>query len=97
MKLTPRQVKRVAGLANLLLNPEEEKRYCEQLSKILKFIEQLNQAETSNIEPTFNTSGRNNVTREDLVDSCFSQKEALQNALKKNKGFFVTKRIIGND
>ncbi len=94
MKLTKDQVKHVAKLANLPLTTEEEERYSEQLSKVLDYIDQLNQVDTSNVEPTFNVSGQSNVMREDETAPSLSQDEALQNAPKKENGFFVTKGVF---
>lgn len=65
MKLTSEQVKKVAKLANLPLIPEEENLYSEQLSKILNYIDQLNQVNTEGVEPTFNVTGLSNVSRKD--------------------------------
>jgi len=88
MSLTRDQVKHVAKLANLPLTSEEKEKYSKQLSKILEYIDQLNQVDTSNVEPTFNVSGQSNVMREDSIDVCLSQEETLANAPKKEKGFF---------
>lgn len=93
-KLTSGQVKHVAKLANLPLTSKEEKKYSEQLSKILDYIEQLNQVDTSNIEPTFNVSGQSNLMSEDKVGECLSQEDVLSNASKKENGFFVTKGVF---
>lgn len=77
-------VKHVAKLANLPLTSEEEKKYADQLSKILEYIEQLNRADTSKVEPTFNVSGQENVMAEDKTGECLDWK----------KGFFVTKGVF---
>ncbi|MBI2040315.1 Asp-tRNA(Asn)/Glu-tRNA(Gln) amidotransferase subunit GatC [Candidatus Microgenomates bacterium] len=94
MKLTEEQVKHVAKLANLPLTSEEEEKYSEQLSKILDYIEQLNSVDTKDVEPTFNVSGQSNVMSEDTTVPSLSQEDALLNASKKEKGFFVTKGVF---
>lgn len=94
MKLTKDQVKHVAKLANLPLSEREEELYGEQLSKILEYIDQLNQVDTKDVEPTFNVSGQSNVMSKDEAVASLSQEEALQNAPKKEKGFFVTKGVF---
>lgn len=86
--------KYVAKLANLPLTVEEEEKYAEQLSKILDYFEQLKQVDTANVEPTFNVTGLSNVMREDETTASLSQDEALQNASKKENGFFVTKGVF---
>ncbi|OGE37615.1 asparaginyl/glutamyl-tRNA amidotransferase subunit C [Candidatus Daviesbacteria bacterium RIFCSPLOWO2_01_FULL_39_12] len=104
MKLTKDQVrlgrdkvKHVAKLANLPLTPEEEEKYSEQLSKILDYIDQLNSVDTKGVEPTFNVSGLSNVMRKDESLASLTQEEALQNPSQKQEGFFVTKRVIGEE
>lgn len=93
--LTKDEVKKVAKLANLPITPEEEDKYATQLSKVLDYIEQLNNVETENIEPTFNVSGKANVEEKDEKGNCgISQDEALANASKKQDGFFVTKGVF---
>ncbi len=101
MKLTSEQVKKVAKLANLPLTSEEEEKYSGQLSKTLDYIEQLNKVDTSlgdeptsDVEPTFNVTGQNNVMREDTTAPCLSQEEALSNAPKKKNDMFETKGVF---
>jgi aspartyl-tRNA(Asn)/glutamyl-tRNA(Gln) amidotransferase subunit C len=95
MKLTRDAVKHVAKLANLPLTPQEEEKYSKQLSRILDYIDQLNSVDTSDVEPTFNVSGRSNVMSEDKLGDCtISQGDALSNTPKKQDGFFVTKGVF---
>lgn len=87
MSLTRDQVKHVAKLANLQLTEEEEEKYSQQLSKILDYVEQLNEVDTSQVKPTFNVSGQENVMAEDKVGECLQWKD----------GFFVTKGVFNNE
>lgn len=97
MKLTKDAVRHVAKLANLPLSSEEEEKYSQQLSKILDYIDQLNQVETEGLEPTFNVSGQEHIMRSDEIGECLNQDGALANAPQKKKGFFVTKGIFDNE
>lgn len=94
MKLTSEQVRKVARLANLSINKDQEERYSEQLSKILDYVEELNKVDTSDIPPTFNVSGKNTVLREDEVRSSLAQEEAIKNGSLVRNGFFVTKGVF---
>lgn len=94
MSLTKNQVKHVAQLANLPLTSEEEEKYSAQISNILKYVKQLNEVDTSNVKPTFNVSGQENVMSEDKLDTCLPQEEILVNAPKISGDFFVTKGIF---
>lgn len=90
-------VKHVAKLANLPLSSDEEEKYSEQLSEILEYVDQLNEVDTSSVEPTYNVTGLNNVTREDAPIPSLTQEEVLSNASQKKNGFFVTKGIFDNE
>lgn len=95
MKLTLDRVKHVAKLANLPLTSDEEKKYSQQLSKILDYIDQLNSVDTKDVEPTFNVSGQSNIVAKDEVGDCIlPQEDVLSNAPKKENGFFVTKGVF---
>lgn len=90
MKLTLDQVKHVAKLANLPLFSEEEEKYGEQLSKILDYIEQLNQVDTFKVESTFNVTGLDSVLRDDEPQAGLLQEKVLANASKKKDSMFET-------
>lgn len=94
MKLTKDQVKHVAKLANLPLSEGEEEKYADQLSETLKYIEQLNEIDTANIEPTHSVTGLSNVMRPDKTEPSLSQEEALQNAKSIESGQFKVKAIF---
>ena len=57
-------VKHVAELANLTLSDAELKKFEKQLDETLAYIDNLNQIDTKNIEPTNQVTGMQNVTRE---------------------------------
>ncbi len=88
---------KIAKLANVPLTDEESHKYTEQFTKILDYIEQLNSVNTEGIEPTFNVSGQENVMSEDKIGTCLPQEDVLSNATKTQDGFFVTKRVIGEE
>lgn len=94
MKLTKDQVKHVAKLANLPLSEAEESKYSDQLSKILDYIDKLNEVDTKDVEPTFNVTGLSNVMREDEPNPSLRQDEALANATKQKAGMFETKGVF---
>lgn len=97
MKLTQDQVKHVAKLANLPLSENQIEEYSEQLSKILDYIDQLDQVDISNVEPTYNVSGQDSVMRKDEVGKSLTQEEALQNGTNVKNGFFVTKGVFEDE
>lgn len=94
MKLTSDQVKHAAKLANLSLSSEEDEKYSAQLSKILAYIDKLNQVDTLNVEPTFNVTPNQNIMGEDQTEMSLSQEDATDNGSNTKEGFFVTKGVF---
>lgn len=87
-------VKYVAHLARLALNPEEEKKLGAQLGNIIGFVEQLKSVDVSQVEPTAHAVPTVNVTRADEVKPSLPHDEALRNAPKKAGGLFVVPKIV---
>lgn len=94
MQLTEDEVKHIAKLANLPLNDEEITKFEDQLSETLKFIEELDQVDTENVEATHQVTGLYNITRPDETEPSLSQKEALQNTHSKEDSFFKVKAVL---
>lgn len=80
------QVKHVAHLARLKFTEEEAEMFSEQLGKIIKFAEQLNELDTENVEPTTHVLDVKNVMRDDNPRKWLSQEEALSNAPDQKDG-----------
>ncbi len=96
MKLTKEQVKHIAELARLGLSGEEIEKFRQHLSSILGYVELLNEVDTSKVEPTAQTTGLKNVSREDKPqkEQCLTQEEVLANAPEKQDGFVKTKAVL---
>jgi aspartyl-tRNA(Asn)/glutamyl-tRNA(Gln) amidotransferase subunit C len=58
MKVTDKDVAYVADLANLELTPEERSGMLRDLNSILKYIDRLNELDTTNVPPMAQVSGR---------------------------------------
>ena len=87
-------VAHIAKLANLPLNPEEKEKFEKQLSEILTYVEKLNEVDTTNVEPTSQVTGLENVTREDETRPSLSQEESLSNTKSKKNGLFKVPAIL---
>lgn len=97
-KLTSSDIEKTARLANLPLSDSEIFTYQEQLSQIVDFVSQLEEVDTSSIEPTSQTTGLVNVTRKDEIDvtRVLTQDEALSNSDKTHNGYFVVPMLLTN-
>ena len=96
MKLSKKEVQHIAQLARLGLTKADEARFATQLSSILDYVEQLQQVDTSGVEPTAQVTGLENVMREDAVVSgepgvranLLKQAPATEHNLVKTKSVF---------
>lgn len=91
--ITKEQVEHVAKLARLNLTEEETELYTKQLSKILDYIDQLNQVDTSGVEPMTQPIPTVNVMRDDIFKKQFQREEMLKNAPHEEYGFFRVPKI----
>ena len=91
--LSKDQVEHVAKLARLNLTEEEKDLYSKQLSKILDYIDQLNEVNTNGIEPMTQPIPTVNVMRTDIVKKSFERSEMLKNAPHEEYGFFRVPKI----
>ncbi|MFH1102766.1 MAG: Asp-tRNA(Asn)/Glu-tRNA(Gln) amidotransferase subunit GatC [Pseudomonadota bacterium] len=94
MNITEEEVLRVADLARLELKKDAVLRLCEQIGEVLRYIELLNQADTTHVLPTSHAIVLTNILREDKVGKHLSRKLALSNAPEKDDGNFIVPKII---
>ena len=97
MKLTDNEVRYIADLANLRLTDEEVVRMSHNLCEILTHIEQLNQLDTSGIEPMAQVLFSEDeiaTLREDVPRAPLGNEEALATAPAKGAGYFKVPRVI---
>lgn len=87
-------VKYVAHLARLHLTPEEEKKFGEQLSHVLGYVEKLKELDVTGVEPTAHAIPLVNVTRADEVRPSLPPEEALRNAPATVNGLFMVPKIV---
>lgn len=91
--ITKDDVKHVAKLARLELTEEETEKYSEQLGNILKYVEQMNEVDTTDIEPMPHAVPITNVMREDEVKYEQTKEELMKNAPYEEDGFFRVPKI----
>ncbi|HEX8323647.1 MAG TPA: Asp-tRNA(Asn)/Glu-tRNA(Gln) amidotransferase subunit GatC [Tepidisphaeraceae bacterium] len=95
--LTIDQVRHVAKLARLALPPEQLEKFSGQLSSILGYVEQLNQANVEGVEPMAHAVRLTNVLRDDVPTPALPTELALQNAPDTDGPFFKVPQIMGGD
>ena len=94
MSVTLEDVRKVAQLARLRFDGEEEKRLAVDLNQMLDYATALEKLDTSGISPTSHVLPLTNVFREDTPVPCLSQTEALSNAPSSGHGHFRVPKVI---
>ena len=94
MSLTATDVKKIAHLARLNLSDADTQLYTEQLSKIIDFVEQMNQTDTGNSEPLAHSLDINQRLRADTVTET-NQRTAFQAiAPQVEAGLYLVPQVI---
>lgn len=94
--LDSKQVKHIADLARLDLGEEEIQEMSEKLSDVLNYIEKLQEVDTTDVEPTAQVTGLENVVREDEVEEWDEQevKSALDQFPDAEDGEVKVRRVL---
>jgi len=91
--ITIKDVEHVAKLARLELTDEEKEKYTTQLGSILKYVEQMNEIDTTDVEPMSHPLPVVNVMREDETHYEQTKEELMANAPEEENGFFRVPKI----
>ena len=94
MKVTQQDLDTVASLSRLRISDEERGAVLAQLDKFLTYVENLQQLDTSNVEPTTYALPMKNVFRADEVKPSLDRELALSNAPLKEDGYFKVPRVL---
>lgn len=93
MKLDPATIEKMAHLSRLRLTPEESVQMEETLTKILGWMEQLNEIDTTGVAPLVHVSPRVNVFREDIAQPSLNPEVGLANAPSRDGHFFTVPKV----
>lgn len=94
-KINKETVEYIADLSRLQLRQEEIEVFEEQLSQVLDYVAQLDEVDTSDIEPTSHVvRSMKNVFREDKLGSSLTAEEAMKASPDKKDTFFKVPKII---
>src|SRR3982750_1486343 len=94
-QLTRDEVLKLARLARLELSDAEVEAYRIQLSDILAYVQQLQEADVDGLEPTTQVNGLKNVTRKDvIVNYGVAPADLLKRTPHSQEGQIKVKRMI---
>ena len=84
----------IAYLSRLKIDEEKEEKITNDLQNIIKFVDQLNDIDTSDIEPLTNPLEKTAKTRDDIVTADNLKKELLEIAPSSNEDYFLVPRVV---
>lgn len=93
--LSSELVQKIATLARLKLSGEETENLTVQLGSILEYIQQLNEVDTTNVEPTSFMAPAHDPLRDDIKTESLTQEQILQNGPNVKKCHFAIPKVIG--
>ena len=94
-RIQPEEVREIAALARLRLDPAEVERMAHELDDILGYIDTVMSLDTGDAEPMTHAVPFDCPVREDIPGEPLPVDEALANAPRREEGFFQVPRIIG--
>ena len=94
MEINDELVDKLATLARLSFNADEKESIKADLSKMISFVEKLNEVDTTGVEPLLHITKETNIMREDVVIQTITREEALKNAALKDNQFFKVPKVI---
>lgn len=84
----------IARLAKLELTPDETNRFTEDLGQVLRYVAQLEQLDTTGIDPMYHPLPVFDALRPDKAGTSLPQQEALANAPSALDGQFRVPKVV---
>ena len=87
-------VSTIAYLSRLSLNEQNQDKITNDLETIIKFVDQLDQADTEKIEPLANPLEKTAKTRTDNITAKNRKEIFLERSPKSNDDYFLVPRVV---
>ena len=94
MNVDKETLRRIAHLARLEVQPEEEDALVASLTEVLTWMEQLNELDTTGVEPLTHLTEVVGGLREDVAVETLTHEQALVNAPKRDDDYFRVPKVL---
>lgn len=94
MEITNEMIDKLANLAKLQFKNEDRDSIRKDLSKIITFVDKIEELDTEGVEPLIHINQEVNVLREDEVKETVTQAQALKNAPSKDSDYFKIPTVL---
>ena len=96
MALTRADVENVEHLARLQFTDSELDRLADELAKVVRYVDQLSEVNTDDVEPMAHAVEVHNVFAADEVRPSLPRQAALSNAPRHNDRAFLVPPVLGD-
>lgn len=94
MQIDHETVRRIAHLARLEFQKEEEAEMITAMNRIINWMDKLEEIDTLGVEPLIHISEERNVLREDVNSEPLEHKRGLVNAPHHDSDYFRVPKVI---
>lgn len=84
----------ISYLSRLSFDKENEEKITKDLENIIKFVDQLDGVDTSDIEPLKSPLEKTAKTRNDQISAQNRKEQFLKNAPDANEDYFLVPRVV---
>ena len=99
MPISESDIEKIAQLAHLEITDDERRMFAPQIAEIVTYVEQLNEIDTSTVEPALGgltpEGERTESSRTDQLQPSLGQKVALDQAPDPSHGHFRVPKVLG--
>ena len=94
MEFDKKNLLKLGKLARISIKDDKLDSLGEDLNSILKFVDQLKEIKTDQVDPTSNSLEQKLLSREDIVKKINEAEDVLENAPEQEMNFYVVPKVI---
>ena len=94
MEFDKKNLLKLGKLARISIKDDKLDSLGEDLNSILKFVDQLKEIKTDQVDPTSNSLEQKLLSREDIVEKINEAEDVLENAPEQEMNFYVVPKVI---
>ena len=94
MEFDKKNLLKLGKLARISIKDDKLDSVGEDLNSILKFVDQLQEIKTDQVDPTSNSLEQKLLSREDIVEKINEAEDVLENAPEQEMNFYVVPKVI---
>jgi len=94
MEFDKKNLLKLGKLARISIKEDKLGSLGEDLNSILKFVDQLREIKTDQVDPTSNSLEQKLLSREDIAEKMNETNDVLENAPEKEMNFYIVPKVI---